>query len=225
MAETVMLTEAAAKELVSEVAVNVTARSLAGGLLGAVYVVGEPLGVTVGDTVPQGEVEQERVQVTPLLLASLARVAVNGAVAPASRVAESGAMVTATDGTVMVAEAFFVGSAAEVEVMVTVRLVAGGTAGAVYVVEEPLGVGVGETEPQEEEEQDTVQLTALLASSLLTVPVNCAVPFTWTVPEVGATETVMAGTLITRGADLVVSAADVAVRVTVKSLGGGLGGV
>ena len=159
IAETVMMTDAVAKELATEVAVRVTDRSLGGGVLGAVYVVAAPLAVELGDTVPHGDAEHVTVQVTPLLLTSFVRVAVKGAVEPASSVAEPGAMVTASDGTVMVAEALFVGSAADVEVMVTVRLLAGGVPGAVYVVEFPLGVEFWETEPQEEVEQETVQFT------------------------------------------------------------------
>ena len=55
--------------------------------------------------------------------------------------------------------------------------------------------------------------------------VKSAVPLTCTVPEVGETEIVMAGTLINMGADFVLSAAEIAVRVTVKSVAGGLGAV
>jgi len=50
-------------------------------------VVGVPLGVVVGETVPHWAVEQDTLQVTPLLVASLATVAVNCAVAPVSTVA------------------------------------------------------------------------------------------------------------------------------------------
>jgi hypothetical protein len=50
-------------------------------------VVGVPLGVVVGATVPHCAVEQDTLQVTPLFAASLATVAVTCAVAPASTVA------------------------------------------------------------------------------------------------------------------------------------------
>ena len=69
IAETVTVTEAAALESASEVAVRVTGKSLAGGG-GAEYVVAAPPAVDVGETVPQGDGEQDTVQVTPLLLES-----------------------------------------------------------------------------------------------------------------------------------------------------------
>ncbi len=57
--------EVLATELKTDVAVIVTERSLAGGVLAAVYVVGAPLDVEVGEIVPQGGVEQDTLQVTP----------------------------------------------------------------------------------------------------------------------------------------------------------------
>ena len=93
--------------------------------------VAAPLAVVAGKTPPQGAGEQDAVQVTPLLLESPATVAVNCEVLPASTVAEPGATDTATEGTVMVAEADFVLFAAEVAVNVTVKLLAGGLLGAV----------------------------------------------------------------------------------------------
>ena len=54
-----------ATELKTDVAVIVTERSLAGGVLAAVYMVGAPLNVEVGEIVPQGGVEQDTLQVTP----------------------------------------------------------------------------------------------------------------------------------------------------------------
>jgi hypothetical protein len=50
-------------------------------------VVGVPLGVVVGETVPHCAAEQDTLQVTPLFAESLATVEVNCAVAPASTVA------------------------------------------------------------------------------------------------------------------------------------------
>ena len=59
----------------------------------------------------------------------------------------------------------------------------------------------------------------------MTVAVKSAVPLTCTVPAVGETEIVIAGTLINMGVDFVLSAAEVAVRVTLKSVAGGFGAV
>jgi hypothetical protein len=50
-------------------------------------VVGVPLGVVVGETVPHCAVEHDTLQVIPLFAASLVTVAVNCPVAPASTVA------------------------------------------------------------------------------------------------------------------------------------------
>ena len=93
--------------------------------------VAAPLAVDVGETPPQGAGEQDTVQVTPLLLESPATVAVNREVLPAPTAVEAGATDTATEGTVMVAEVDFVLSVTEVAVNVTVKLLAGGLAGAV----------------------------------------------------------------------------------------------
>lgn len=90
-----------------------------------------PLGVEVGATVPHGVAEHDTAQVTPLFAKSLVTAAVNCAVDPACTVAEEGATVTTTEGTVIVAEANFVVSVADVAVRVTVRLLDGGVAGAV----------------------------------------------------------------------------------------------
>ena len=50
----------------TEVAVTVMATSVGGGAAGAVYVVAAPLAVAVGDTLPQGADEHDRLQLTPL---------------------------------------------------------------------------------------------------------------------------------------------------------------
>lgn len=55
----------------------------------------------------------------------------------------------------------------------------------------PLGVAVGETVPHAVAEQETVQLTPLLAESLRTVAVNCAVEPASTVAAVWERETLM----------------------------------
>jgi hypothetical protein len=82
--------------------------------------------------VPHGAGEHDTVHVTPLFAGSLVTVAVNFAVALACTVAVLGETETAiAAGTVMVAEADAEVLAAEVAVMVTVKLLAGGVAGAV----------------------------------------------------------------------------------------------
>lgn len=58
-------------------------------------------------------------------------VAVNGSEAPGCIVGVRGEIVTETAGTVMAAEADFAGSAAEVAVRVTARLLGGAVVGAV----------------------------------------------------------------------------------------------
>jgi len=127
--------------------------------------------------------------------------------------------------TVMVAVEDAAASATEVAVIVTCKSEGGGFGGAVYVVAAPLAVVVGEILPQGAGEQDTFQLTPLLLGSLITV----ATIFCTTVPacteETGAvTETVIEGTVIVTAADLVESARDVAVTVTVRSLAGAVKG-
>ena len=130
IAGTVIVAEAAASELATEVAVTVTGKSLGGGP-GAVYMVAAPLAVEVGETLPQGEGEQDTVQLTPLLLESPATVAVNCVVPVPGTLADVGATLTATEGTVMVVGADFVLSVTEVPVSVTAVLLAGSVAGAV----------------------------------------------------------------------------------------------
>jgi hypothetical protein len=72
-----------------------------------------------------------RLQVTPPLLGSLVTVAVNCCVPPDSTVAELGAMETVIPLMVMFAEAVAAGKVTEAAVTVTVKLPAGGAAGAV----------------------------------------------------------------------------------------------
>lgn len=170
----------------------------------------------MGESEPQGAGEQDTAQVTPLVLGSLATVAVNCAVDPASTVAPAGATETVIAGTVIVAEVAAKGLATEVAVSVSVKSLAGGVPGAVYVVVAPLSVEAGETAPQGAGEQDNVQVTPLLLASFPTVAVNCAVDAASTVAVVGATVTATDGTVIVAEADLVASAAEVAVRVTIK---------
>jgi len=61
-------------------------------------VVGVPLDVVVGETVPHCAAEQDTLQVTPLFAESLATVAVNCPVAPASTVAVVAETETLMDG-------------------------------------------------------------------------------------------------------------------------------
>lgn len=65
----------------------------------------------------------------------------------------------------------------------------------------------------------------MFAASLPTVAVKFAVPLTGTLALGGATATVIAGTVIAAEAFLVLSAAEVAVIVTVRLLAGGPGAV
>lgn len=128
IAGTVTVAEDIASGSPTEVAVKVTCKSLAGGG-GALYVVGAPLAVLVGDTPPHGAVAHVTVQVTPLLLGSFTSVAVTCPVVLARTLGEAGATVTPTDGTITVAEADFVLSVAELPVTVTLMLLAGRVAG------------------------------------------------------------------------------------------------
>jgi hypothetical protein len=70
----------------NEVATIVTVIWLAGGVLGAVYVVAAPLAVVVGETVPHGAEEQLTLHVTPMFEESLITCAVTPTVPPASNV-------------------------------------------------------------------------------------------------------------------------------------------
>jgi hypothetical protein len=120
--------------------------------------------------------------------------------------------------------------ASETDVAVTVTAgFAGTVAGAVNVAGLPLNVTAGAIEPQPGEHGtpacDSVQLTPALFPSFATVAVNCCVPFTGTLAEGGATATVIAGTVIGAEIDFEVSAAEVAVMVTVMLLAGGAGAV
>jgi hypothetical protein len=72
---------------------------------------------------------------------------------------------------------------------------------------------------------DKVQATPPLAGSFPTVAVKFFVVLTTTLAAFGATATVMAGTVMVVDIDLVTSATDVALMVTVKVLAGGPGAV
>ena len=188
----------------SEVAVRLTL-ALAGTEAGAEKVVGMALVVFAGATVPQpgehGLPFCVRVQDTPLFVVSLLRLALILAVLFTTANAEVGETVTAIGGgsSVSVAELDFDASVTDVAVRVTAGF-AGSVAGAEKVAGWPLGVADGETVPQAGEHGFPfcvkAQPTPELPLSLFTVAVNCAVVFKVTLPEAGATLTVMAGTVI-----------------------------
>lgn len=69
-----------------------------------------------------------------------------------------------------------------------------------------------------------VQVTPAVVGSLETVAVKGCVVLITTDGEFGATDTVIAGTVIVAEPVFVASAAETAVRVTVKSLDGGVDG-
>jgi hypothetical protein len=129
---TVTVKDAADAPLLTEVAVNVTVRSAPSGVGGAVYVVGAPLAAAVGETVPQGSVLQDSVQVTPLFASSLTTVAVNCVEAPPETLVLSlGAIdiaIPPATVTLVVAEADE--SLEAVAVMVTARSACGRVVGA-----------------------------------------------------------------------------------------------
>jgi len=112
---------------------------------------------------------------------------VNACVPAACTVAEVGETDTVTGWTVTVADADFDISSTELAVMVTVRLLAGALAGALYVAEVPV-ILLRVPAP---EAGERVQVTPLLSESLVTVAVNACVPAACTVAEVGETETVI----------------------------------
>ena len=129
-------------------------------------------------------------------------------------------MVTPADGTVTVAEAVLFVSLIEVATKVTVRLLAGGLFGAVYVADSPLAVVVGETLPHAVAEHVTAQVTPWFPGSFATVAVNCAPTATCTVAALGAMDRVIARSVTFAETDLDGSATEVAVIVTVRSLAG-----
>jgi hypothetical protein len=85
--------------------VTVTDKSLGGGVGGAVYVIGVPLGVGPVGTVPHGAGEHEALHVTPLLVGSFVTVATNGCVPAAMTLALVTSRETVTPRTWMLPEA------------------------------------------------------------------------------------------------------------------------
>ncbi len=133
---------------------------------------------------------------------------------------------------VILALANFVVSATEVAVRVTdglgTHLISqndGTPAGAVYVAAAPLAVLAGEIVPQAGEQAAappclSVQVTPPSVASLLTVAVNCCVPFSGTFADVGEAATVIAKTVTVAEAKFVESATEAAVRATLRLLDG-----
>jgi hypothetical protein len=162
----------AAPLLATEVAVNVTLTSLAGGVPGAVYVVATPLAVDVGETVPHGVGEQDTDQTTPKFAESFVTVAVNWPVPPNRTLAEPGSIETLIPGTVTLAELDAAALATAAAVMVTPKSPAGVGVGAVYVTTPPLAVVIGKTLPHGTVPHDTDQVSPSLLGSLAIVPAN-----------------------------------------------------
>jgi len=94
---------------------------------------------------------------------------------------------------VTMAAADFVESATAVAVSVTFRSVAGVFEGAVYVVEAPLAVVVGDTKPHGAVEQVTVHVTPLFPLSFATLAMKLVVVPACRVAEDGETETLVGG--------------------------------
>jgi hypothetical protein len=153
--------------------------------------------------------------VTPRLLGSLVTVAVKAWLWLCCTLAGFGETPTETAAiTVTLADAERVVSATEVAVTVTEPL--GMVVGAVYRPEAVM-VPTVELPP---DTPLTLQVTPLLCESLEIVAVNCCVSETFTVADVGETETpIGAVMMIVADALFVASATDVAFRVTVAGLG------
>jgi hypothetical protein len=164
----------------------------------------------------------EIVQLTPLLAGSGVTVAVNDCGGPpVCTVAVAGSTETTSVGTLMVAEADFDVSAMDVAVMVTVRWVAGGVTGGLYVTE----LGVISIRLPAPEAGEMVQVTPWPDGSLFALALNVTpMPPACTVTLVGSIETVIAGTVTVAESDFDVSAADAALTITLRSLAGALAG-
>ena len=160
-----MLILAVAETLLSiaEVAVRLTCEAYAVVPDGAMYRIESPLAVWSGEKLPQSTVEQsvpgtDIVQLTPAFAGSFVTVATKLCPLPSSIVVVGGSMEIEMDPVmVTIADAVFVPSATEVAVSVT--LSGRSLIGAVYVVEAPLAVEAGETDPHDDVEQDTFHFT------------------------------------------------------------------
>jgi hypothetical protein len=164
-------------------------------------------------TPDEGDIDQ----VTPWPDRSLLTVALMSREFPACTEAEVSEAVTVTAEKVIVAELDLEVSATAVAFTVMVMSLGGGAAGAVYVVETPLVVEVGETLPHCDPEQLTLQVTPRPEVSLVTVAVKEAVPPAGTLgePAVTATETTGGGPITEAGP---LQATIIAVKVKTKAV-------
>lgn len=222
-AETVIAAPADLLLSSTEVAVSVTPAGV-GTLAGAVYVVGVPFSVFAGETVPQ--VGEHAVpfcvstHAAPWFVGSLFTEAVIGTAAFSGINAEAGATATVMARTVIPALPDFVLSAIEVAVMVTLVSLAGGVGGAVYVAVVLLSllsvpapdVGL------------IAHVTPWPDGSYCACPLRAEVPVASTEFGFAVTATEIAANVMFIWFDLVRSASEVAVIVTVTSLAGGASG-
>ena len=215
----------------TDVAVNVTVAG-DGTVAGAVYVIATPDALVVADSAPHVAPEHPvpaSVQFTPLFCASLLTVAVKFCVKLTVTVAVVGATATEIAGSiVIVAEKLFVPSATEVAVMLTVA--GDGTlAGAVYVIATPDALELAESVPQVLPLHPvplSVQFTPLFCESFVTVAVKLCVFVTFTLADVGAMATEIAGSTVIVAEKLFVpSATEVAVMLTAAGEGTAAGAV
>lgn len=222
MAGTVILAVPVLVVSVTDVAVTVTPRSLA-GRAGARYVTAAPLALEPGDTLPQGLGVHVVPHVTPPLFASLPTVAISCCVVVAVTAAADGWIFTVIAGTVTVREDIASGSPTEVAVTVTCKSPPGG-GGALYVVGTPLAVPAGDTPPHGAVGHVTPQVTPLPLGSFASVAVSGAVVFASTLTVAGVRVTPTEGTITDAEADFVTSVAEVPVTVTVMLLAGSVAG-
>jgi hypothetical protein len=148
---------------VMEVAVKMTCEAKAVAPDGALYMTEAPLAACWGGKVPQSTFVQSKpgadiVQLTPPFAGSFVTVALMSS-APPTKTVLLGTSIEIEIGLMIVrtANAVFVWSLTEIAV--TVTWFGGLLVGAVYVVAAPLAVEVGETNPHDEVEQDTVHVT------------------------------------------------------------------
>lgn len=129
----------------------------------------------------------------------------------------NGVATTVIAGTVRFAAAVAAVFVTDVAVTVTLTSAAGGEDGAVYVVGTPLAVEAGETEPHGADAQVIDHVTPLLAASLVTVAVSCAVPPAGTVLKSTVTEMSRPGTVMFAPLRAAGFATDAAFKVTLRS--------
>lgn len=138
--------------------------------------------------------------------------------------APAGATEILMAGTVIIMFSYSEGLSTHVTVIVTLKSLAGGAAGAMYVVAAPLAVAPGKIVPHGDAEHDTAQVTPLFGGSLVTVAVNCAVLPANTVVGPGVTLTMISGTLTVAEANTDGLDTEVAVIVALKTNAGGVPG-